>query len=220
MTPPSREIELRVLRTARCVVLGSAAEPHSRCWYVLHGYGQLARQFAGSAALLVEGGGMLVAPEALSRFYRATAEVASHGAAPVGASWMTREGRDAEIADYVEYLDAVHRAVGAAGGDVAVLGFSQGAATAARWATLGAIRPRHLVLWGGVEPDDLDDAARARLAGVRVTYVHGTRDRIADAEEMIRRADALTAAGGRAEVIKFDGGHRLDDGILSRLAAT
>jgi dienelactone hydrolase len=80
----------------------------------------------------------VVAPEALSRFYVDRGEPAAGTPARVGATWMTREDREAEIADYVRYLDRALDAAagrpGAAAPALGVLGFSQGAATACRWA--------------------------------------------------------------------------------------
>ena len=59
---------------------------------------------------------------------------------------MTREDRKSEIADYVEYLDAVLDEVTGAsdvesGGELVpltVLGFSQGAHTVCRWVAAGS----------------------------------------------------------------------------------
>ncbi len=49
---------------------------------------------------------------------------------------MTKEDRENEIADYVDFLDAVFGEVVTPGARVTVLGFSQGVATAARWLAL------------------------------------------------------------------------------------
>ena len=86
--------------------------------------------------------GSIVAPEALSRFYDGDMQARMHRDAKVGASWMTREDRLSEIADYIAYLDAVHESIlarlgGARRLPVTVLGFSQGGATAARWVASG-----------------------------------------------------------------------------------
>ena len=74
-------------------------------WYVLHGYGQLAAPFLDDFRAIDDGTRLIVAPEALSRFYEGDVQARLHKDAKVGASWMTREDRDAEIADYVAYLD-------------------------------------------------------------------------------------------------------------------
>ncbi len=84
---------------------------------------------------------LVVAPEAMNRFYLVTPTSAPARDRPVGATWMTREDRDSEIADYVEYLDALFDEVASdaanGGARVNVIGFSQGAATATRWVAHG-----------------------------------------------------------------------------------
>ena len=124
-----REDTLRVRRTARYYTAGPPPGEARAAWVVLHGYGQRADDFAAQFAAVVEAGSCVVAPEALSRFY----PEGTRGR--VGASWMTRAHREAEIADYLAYLDAlVERLFGKRPLPLHVLGFSQGAATAARWA--------------------------------------------------------------------------------------
>ena len=103
---------------------------------------------------------------------------------------MTREHREAEIRDYVGYLDRVRNAVleeaRAPGARVTVLGFSQGVHTAARWAVLGERPPERLVLWGEYLPPDLDmELAARRLDGVDLVLVMGERD-LARREDLAR----------------------------------
>ena len=138
---------IEVPRTARYWVEGSAKGARD-VWFLLHGYGQLARDVLRAARPLAGAGRLVVAPEALSRFYPRAG--GGHSGSAVGASWMTREDREHEVADYVRYLDAVCAEVLAALAPrprIHLLGFSQGAATAARWAGCGEVRPATLVLW-------------------------------------------------------------------------
>jgi len=211
---PSEVVELSVPRTARCVVVGRPADASS-LWYALHGYGQLAESFSRACLPLAGEGRALVVPEALSRFYTKA------GAGPVGASWMTRDARESEIRDYVGYLDAVHARMSGAGParPVNVLGFSQGAATACRWAVLGAVRPRRLVLWGGGVPPDLSaDVAADRLRGVDLVLVNGHTDSLLAEGSVGRDLERLAGYGLTVTQIWFDGGHRLDETVLRDLA--
>jgi predicted esterase len=161
----------------------------------------------------------VVAPEGLSRFYLRGARGA------VGASWMTREERESEIADTLGYLDALHRAlvprVGPAA-RVTVLGFSQGAAAAARWVGAGretaGPAPERLVLWGGALPPDLDAEALARVAAHATWLVRGRDDAVHDAAALDRDRERLLALGREPVVIAFDGGHEIARGPLERLA--
>ncbi len=218
------ERHLVVTRSARYAVLGEAVVRPAECWFVLHGYGQLAADFLSQFRLLDDGSRRIYAPEALNRYYL---EGGVHGpGSPVGATWMTRADRLSEIADYVRYLDTLYRHVFAeldrAAVRVLVLGFSQGAATAARWTALGDARVDDLVLWGSGAPSDLSlaEAAKAWTA-TRVSLVYG-RDDAAHFDEprALAAAERLRAHGIAPALLGFDGGHRLDDDLLQRLAGS
>src|SRR5436190_18768177 len=74
----------------------------------------------------------LVSVQALHRFYRGRTQ-------EVGASWMTREDRDAAIADNLAYVTAALRVVpDDTDARVIYVGFSQGVAMAFRAALLGS----------------------------------------------------------------------------------
>ena len=204
-------------RSARYVTLGRPAAEASEVWFALHGYGQLARRFARWLTPLADAGHAVVVPEGLSRFYT------DHGRGIVGASWMTREDRDDEIADYVRYLDAVAEAVRSpdrVDRPVHLLGFSQGSATACRWVERGAIRPARLVLWGGEVPPDLDWAlAGPRFRDLEVTLVAGDGDEYFSAKVLERHAETLRANGVRYRVARYPGDHSIDPAALSDLLA-
>jgi predicted esterase len=190
-------------------------------WFVLHGYRQLARRFIRRFDVVADGTRLVVAPEALSRFY-VEGEVARHGpASVVGATWMTREDRESEIRDYVGYLDALARRVLAdvAGAPpVTVLGFSQGVATAARWVTYGDVRPRRIVLWGDSLPPDLDmERAAGRLARADLVIVLGSEDRSVSELSQAEEAGRLAAAGIAHRRVTYAGGHDVDADALASL---
>src|SRR5262245_36958952 len=102
-----REHHGRVERTARYYTLGPLSEGVRELWFVLHGYGNLAAKFLRSFEELDDGSRRIVAPEALNRFYLIAPDKAPANERPVGASWMTREDRESEIVDYIDYLDVV-----------------------------------------------------------------------------------------------------------------
>jgi dienelactone hydrolase len=216
------EHHLTVARSARYVLLGEPSPRVRRLWVALHGYAQLAARFARRCTPLAAPDRLVAVPEALSRFYVESATGGSHAQARIGATWMTREDRLAEISDYVGYLDQLHALLAERCGgapELRVLGFSQGAATAARWAAFGGASVRGLVLWGGLAPDDLPlDALAARLAGAPVTIVRGDADAHGGRDAAMAQADALRAAGIAARVEVFAGGHHLDAGVLGALA--
>jgi len=212
------ERHISVARTARYFVLGDRARA-ADVWFVCHGYGQLAARFLKRFVPIADGSRLVVAPEGLSRFYVGSGERRDQ---PVGATWMTREDRLNEIADYVKYLDAVYADV--VGDRVApvrvrALGFSQGAATASRWAALGTARLDELVLWGGELPPDLDlAAAAARLAGLRITLVAGTQDEYITPKVLAGMERRLREQGIPFQTHVFEGGHEIEPGVLRLLA--
>jgi predicted esterase len=209
-----REHRLPATRTARYAALGPPDAPD--VWFVLHGYGQLAHRFLRAFVPLDDGTRLIVAPEALNRFYVDEAHK------KVGATWMTREDRLTDIADYVRYLDAVAAAVlegRTAPRRVTVLGFSQGASTACRWLALGQARAHRLVLWAGELPPDLDLAAAAeRLRALEIVFVTGREERFITAKVQDAMTRRLAEHGIGHRVVAFDGGHELEEGTLRQLA--
>lgn len=192
-----REHRLEVTRSARCFTLGPDAP--TEAWVVLHGYGQLAARFLRTVAPLARPDRRLVAPEGLSRLYLEA------GSGRVGASWMTKEDREADIRDYLAYLDQV-RAELVPQVPLTVFGFSQGVATAARWAVATTPAPVRLVAWGGLLPEDVPPGALARL---RLTFVIGERDEWATPGRVEAQAAELRSAGVAVEVQRFEGGHEI-----------
>lgn len=216
-----REHRIEVPRTARYLTLGP--DDARDVWIVLHGYRQLAGRFLRRFGPIDDGSRLVVAPEALSRFY-VERESGRHGpGSVVGATWMTREAREDEIRDYVRYLDLLAEHILAPGPTrrLTVLGFSQGVATASRWTTLGRVRPERLVLWGDFIPPDLDlDAARARWSSMRVLLVRGAGDRTLSSGELAaREARQWADLGVEPAVISYEGGHDIDVETLRRIAA-
>jgi predicted esterase len=217
---PAHEHHLTVARTARYYTIGDSGDAIRSVWIVAHGYGQLGGTFVREFAPVDDGTRLVVAPEALSRFYVEDASRSGHAAAAVGGSWMTREDRESEIGDQVAYLDALYDTVFARVPRervrLTVLGFSQGVATIARWLVRTTRPVDRTVIWAGYIPDDV-------LAGAwhpkNLTLVGGTRDRFAVAAKIDAQLDALRAAEIPFSTLTFEGGHRLDDTVLRELAA-
>ncbi|MBK8498511.1 MAG: phospholipase [Flavobacteriales bacterium] len=203
---------IHVQRTARYHVLGRL-EAAPELWIVLHGYGQLARYFLNHFDGL-EHGRCIVAPEGLSRFYLDEAH------ARVGATWMTREDRLHEIEDHIGYLDSLATELmkqAMPGASINVLGFSQGVATAARWAAHGRTRIARLVLWAGSIPPELDRNALAAWKKTPVDLVLGDADEFAKPDALDAAARRLDQAGVAHGSHMFNGTHELEPVLLARL---
>lgn len=208
------EHHIRVQRTARYHMLGDPTTAHE-LWVVVHGYGQLARFFLNHFKGMGPGR-CIVAPEGLSRFYLD----AEHGR--VGATWMTREDRMNEIGDHVAYLDGLVEAIrndAPQAMRLKALGFSQGVATVARWATMGRNRPERLVLWAGGLPPELDRDALRAWGQTHVDLVLGEQDEHARPDEPEATGRRLGHAGISHRTHRFNGGHKLEPVLLERLLA-
>lgn len=188
-----------------------------------HGYGQLAEPFARALEPLSDPSRIVAVPEGLSRFYLDDPAKRHGPDSPVGASWMTREDRTNEIADYVEYLDLLASTLrGEVTGDtrIVALGFSQGVATVARWAVLGRTPIHRLILWGGALPTDLPTDRGADLfGGASLRIVAGRQDRLVPPDMLERDRMSLAERGIQAQLILHDGGHALKSDTLRQLAA-
>jgi poly(3-hydroxybutyrate) depolymerase len=219
----SVEHHITVSRTARYHTLGEPSAATREVWFVLHGHAQLSFYFIRGFAGLDDGSRYIVAPEGLNRFYLEQTHWKSAGQARVGATWMTRDDREHEIADYVGYLDALYAEVFTRVPrervKVVALGFSQGVSTACRWLVRGKARADTLVLWAGPIPPEIDQAAAAPLRAMRLISVIGDADETASAEVREAEARRAEALGLRSERITFAGGHHLDAGVLARIAA-
>ena len=200
---------------ARYYIVGKPTPAIEHVWLVCHGYGQLAEYFARNFNLLDDGKQIVVAPEGLSRFYL------KGFAGRVGASWMTKEDRETDIRNYCQYLDEVLKSVLQEIGphaSITVLGFSQGAATAARWIASTAMSVERFILWGGGLPKDLNVTNFNRaLAHSKNYIVYGRNDSFITEEALKEQALLFQAIGLRYETVVFEGGHEIDEAVLEKL---
>jgi predicted esterase len=196
--------------------LGTLGASTREIWFVLHGYGQLARYFLRKFEPLADAHTCVIAPEGLSKFYLAGFE------GRVGATWMTKDDRLRDIRNYIAYLNSLHahvlQQVGASQVKVHVLGFSQGAATVSRWVMDGKVDFARLVLWAGVFPPDLDiRQSHQVLAGRQVVWVYGQDDPYLTDSRFTEMEAIGHQLGVQPQVISFKGGHDIDAHVLVQL---
>lgn len=212
--PPAYR-SLTVTRHARVGMLGDPTTA-KEAWLILHGYGMLAQGILHWFSAAERPGRVLIAPEALSRFY-----LEEKGVRRVGASWMTREDRDNDLADQQGYLDRVVAELVGEISQLQVHGFSQGVAAGARWVVRGVRPVTRLVCWGGTVPPEIEpERLRQALDGVPVAFAVGDRDRWVAPELVDADAARLVEGGCPAVVHHFAGGHRVDNGVLELLEAS
>jgi len=221
---PIEQHNITVTRTARFAVIGSLDARADDVWFVCHGIGQLAVRFITRFSALAADTRVIIAPEALSRYYLTAPTSRQAPKSSVGASWMTAEDREAEIDDYVGYLDKLYDQVFAAiprrKAKLTVLGFSQGVATACRWLVAGRAEADRVILWAGMLPPELSAEGAAKLAQHEpLTMVVGRSDQFATAEVVAAEEARLLGLGVPSRTVWFDGGHEVETGPLLDLAS-
>lgn len=205
-----------VQKTARYFVLGEITEQIEEVWIVCHGYGQLANYFIKKFEVLNNGKNLIIAPEALHRFYL------KDFTGRVGASWMTKEERNEEIVDYINFLDAVYNEVLSQFKNkkvkVNVLGFSQATATVCRWAANKRPDISNLILWAGFFPHDLNfEKDKEYFNAIKPCVLIGTEDEFYNPEDIEKHKKALIEKDFNFDFIHFNGKHEIPEDILRQL---
>lgn len=141
----------------------------------------------------------LVSVQGLHRFYRGRTE-------EVVACWMTREDRDAAIADNLAYVAAVLDEVPHDQSTrIVYAGFSQGVAMAFRAGILGRDRASGIIAVGAdVPPELLADSARSFP---RLLFARGERDEWFTQSKFDADLAALNARGVTHRPLVYDGAH-------------
>jgi predicted esterase len=213
----SQAHKLTIPRTAHYYTIGKPSKKTRRFWMVCHGYGQLARTFIRRFKCLDDGETLVLAPEGLSLFYWE-----GYTGEPV-ASWMTKEHRLDEIADYANYLQTLYDLyLPQLAEDVQIIlfGFSQGTATQCRWVMRNLPHFDHLVLWAGQLPEDLDYASQTGFFSKRkLHFVYGTADPFLTEERLAWQQNFAVEQHLPLDVMVFDGKHEVEKKALQKLNA-
>lgn len=201
--------------------IGEITSETRAVWFVLHGYGQLAQYFIPKFKILTQHNICVIAPEGLSHYYIEDAATRSKtGSTRVGASWMTRENRLTDIENYITYLNSVFkREIGDNKNlSITVLGFSQGAATASRWALSTSIYFNRLILWAGILPNDMNfEKGKELLKNKDFVTVYGKNDPFLNESRFGEMKTLSDKLGISSTPIVFDGVHEIHEPTLLKL---
>lgn len=208
--------KITISKTARYYLMGEPSEKINSVWFVLHGYGQLAEEFVRYFKTVVTGSTLVIAPEALNKFYL------NGFSGKIGSTWMTKDDRENEIKDYLNYLDSVYDEVVKYGlfsnAKITALGFSQGAATAGRWVPLGKSKIDRLILWGGFIPDDVNQESAIHLLNlVKPLIVLGDQDEFISEDQLKKEIQRLNEIKLSYKVLRYEGKHEIKAEILRQL---
>lgn len=209
------EHHIPVTRTARYYTLGELSDSTKDIWFVLHGHRQLAGKFIMQFEELAKTGSFIYAPEGLMRLY----VKGDHG--DVGASWMTKEDRESDIKDYVNYLDRlfsdeIEPKARLSKINIKALGFSQGAATLARWLTLGKAKVNNAVFWCGSLAHDIDYNDYPNFRNTEIQLVFASNDPYYKSDFPESQIQLLKNAGIQPKSHIFDGGHEISVELMKK----
>lgn len=203
----SKKHHIAVNKTATYHILGDAKTAKT-IWFVLHGYGMLAEFFIKKFEPILNDETCIIAPEGLSKFYTQ----GFYGR--VGATWMTKEDREVEIQDYINYLNQLHQFIyeqnNQANLKINLLGFSQGGATVSRWAANGKAKFNTLILWTSVFPEDMNFE---QVTTQNTFLLYGNKDEFAT-HKKVNDQKALLNNKANFSIIEFEGKHDIPKEVL------
>jgi predicted esterase len=206
------ENQIKVTRHARYYNIGEINDNTKNIWFVLHGYGQLAEEFIKWFDEIHDNNTFIIAPEALSRFYL------KDGYGKIGASWMSKEDRENEISDYVNYLDEIYSHFINTGNPqkykVNALGFSQGASTLSRWAALGISELNKIIFWAGELAKEVD---YKKLNDNEIHLVFGNNDPIFPEGFYKTQEELLDSYGVKYKTHIFEGKHEINTKLVKEI---
>lgn len=174
----------------------------------LHGYGQLAAFFIKKFNACSYDYTIL-APEGPHRFYK------NGYSGRVGASWMTKEAREDDIKDNINWLTEwlTDHLKENTYDKIILLGFSQGGATAARWYYNDPGQFDQLILWASVFPPDISKP-KIKLPNNNF-YVVGKNDEFINYEMRLNEVKFYQNIG--FDTLIYDGNHDIDPFVLQQI---
>jgi predicted esterase len=201
------EQKLSAPKTFRYWISGDL-EKANKLLFVLHGYGQLAEFFIRKFKEIPEDY-LVIAPEGMHRFYL------NGTSGRVGASWMTKEDRESDIADNLNWLSQLFIKLTKQKKikKTILLGFSQGGATAARWFYGKNVQLDQLILWASVFPPDLEKSLIQ--SNSNNYFVIGTEDEYYNTEALKSEIEFHKKIGFRT--LQFAGKHEIDIKTLNSI---
>lgn len=206
--------QVRYTATNTYLTLNKFTSSTRNVWMVFHGIGFLSSNFIPYFNELNPEENYIIAPQAPSKYYL------SNAYKRIGASWLTREDTAQEIANVLNFLNAVYKAVAIPNRcQLLVLGFSQGVSIATRWVALSKILCDQLVLFAGRIPEELRRQDFEFLEDhAKVTFFVGDSDEFLSPEQVDAESEKIkTLFKGSARLHIFEGGHEIKKELLTGL---
>lgn len=185
-------------------------KPIKAILYVIHGYGQLAKDFLKEFEFLKSSNALIVSPEALSKFYNKNGDAV--------ANWMTSHERESEIRDYLFYLNRLQEKIREDFGNLktGILGYSQGASTAFRWAANLKQQADVFYACSGTIPPEIE-AKEVKQWKSQLYFYYGNNDRLFKIEKAKQQMEKLKELKIPYQSFEFAGKHEIPKICLEHL---
>lgn len=205
--------KISVSKTARYFQAGSISNKTKNIWFVFHGYGMLGEFFIKKFESLVDSETIIIAPEAMSRFYL------NNKYERVGASWITKVDKDDDIIDNSNFLNQLYNKlisqIGHEQINLNILGFSQGGSTACRWALNEKFNINSICFWGSDIPKEcLTEKYRNRWNTMKISIIIGKKDTLIPLEYREKFRDLINDYELNYSLVEYDGDHRIIENEL------
>ena len=184
-------------------------------WIACPGYGQLGKYFIRRFDVFDPQKHFVIVLQGLSKFYLPDQK-------NVGASWMTREGRETDMQNQKSYFDAVITEIFQGKPlhefNIHLMGFSQGVSMISRMAAHASIDFQTMVLWAGGFPPELAPSDFNHVNDkAQLKVVIGDKDEFYALDKNYQpEVDKMEAVIGlKPDIIVFNGIHEVKRDVLA-----
>lgn len=182
-------------------------------WIACHGIGFLSKYFIKYFESLEPSKNYIIAPQAPSKYYQTKAYKY------VGASWLTKENRELETENVLNYLEAVtNQEHLQSNKNIILFGFSQGVSIVTRWIAQRKLHCDELVIHSGSIPSELDSSGFEHLPNLKTTIIYGSEDEYLSEDRLNSQFNlANSIFPNTPQIIKFDGKHVMHPGSIRKI---
>lgn len=207
---------IEVIKTARYASFGNLSEKTKYFWIALHGSNMLCEQVIYKFSDFDPETHFVIAPEALSRFYKD----GGYGG-DVVAAWMTKRDRLHEIQDIANYLSKLFTSYD----DLlpmdckkCIMAFSQGGTMAFRWLHNQIVQFDHLIAYSCWIPEDIDlTKSQTPMNEKNLLFTYGVKDAFLTEETMAKVEAVIRKNKLSIELMPYEGIHRIDRNQLKQI---
>lgn len=206
--------QVNYLSTNTYSTLNSLTDSTKNIWIACHGIGFLSKFFISYFEDLDPKLNYIIAPQAPSKYYQTKAYKY------VGASWLTKENRELETENILNYLDALLKLEKLPSNkNIILLGYSQGVSVVTRWMAQRKISCSHLVIHSGSIPSELDSTSFNYLPHLKTFIIYGTKDEyLTDEKIQVQLEFSKTIFPNLPEILKFEGQHEMHKASLEKIS--